>query len=267
MAPTSTRALHLFCFALSAPLPGAVDVEGLDGSPLVLHRREDLVAVCCEVSLEDFTGPSGEAHLQDLAWVAPRALRHQEVIERVQRFSPVFPARFGTLFSSLEALHRRMDQHRELIRAFLSRTAQAQEWGLKGFLEEKTAEEHLLDEELASAHSLSPGARYLQERKLRTQTGARVRRWASDAAAAVKQELSQEAMEVVERTVLRGPSEGEPGQMIWNWSFLVPTPVAESFQATAAQLNQKLAASGLKLQVVGPFPPYSFTPRLEEPPA
>ena len=41
--------------------------------------------------------------MEDLAWVAPRALRHEEVILTVMEQGPVLPVRFGTVFSSLDS--------------------------------------------------------------------------------------------------------------------------------------------------------------------
>ena len=69
----------------------------MDGHhPLSVFRRfQNLCAVLSEVRLEDFCGGAAELRMRDLAWVGPRALRHEAVVEEVMRHSPVLPARFG----------------------------------------------------------------------------------------------------------------------------------------------------------------------------
>ncbi len=42
-----------------------------------------VAAILNLVSQAEFCGPAGETNLQDLAWLAPRACRHQAVIEQV----------------------------------------------------------------------------------------------------------------------------------------------------------------------------------------
>lgn len=263
------KAAYLFCCARADLLPSELECEGLEeGSALLQYRRGDLAAVLGEVPLEEFTGPEAEAHLQDLAWLAPRAMRHQQVIEYVARFSPVFPARFGTIFSSLDSLEALLARHRDAIRRFLDRAEGAEEWGFKGFLDRQKARERLVDEELASGSaqlSSSPGLRYMQERRLRAEADGKVRRWLDEASGQIHEELSRRAVEMVERKVLPAGSTETPGEMVLNWAFLVPKAGVEAFRAAAARLDRELRARGLAFETVGPFPPYSFTPGLSEP--
>ena len=93
-------AFYLFCFARS-DVVGAVQATAVDGySPVsIIRHSPDLCAVLSEISQEDFCGPEAELHMQQLDWVAPRAVRHEAVIEEVMAYSPVLPLPFGTLFS------------------------------------------------------------------------------------------------------------------------------------------------------------------------
>ena len=260
------KAVYLFCFARSDLLRSQLEIEGLEpGSRLLQHGRGDLVAVLSEVSLEDFTGPRAEAQLQDLGWLAPRALRHEQVIEETARHSPVFPARFGTIFSSLELVEAQLLRHHDAIRAFLDRTLDTEEWGVKGYLDRNQAQERLVEEELskggAAALSASPGMRYMQERKLRAQVSG----WLGETSTRLKDVLARRALELAERRLLPAGAGESPGEMVLNWSFLVPRPGVKAFLAEVEQQGGELAERGLVLQTAGPFPPFSFTPGLDEP--
>src|SRR5664279_4060638 len=144
-------ALYLFCFARSDAVR---EVQGtaVDGhSPLsIIRHSPDLCAVLSEIAQEDFCGPEAELHMQQLAWVAPRAVRHEAVIEEVMASSPVLPLPFGTLFSSLEALAQFVDQHRETIASFLSRVAIHEEWSVKGWFDRKQAQRALTSARLTA---------------------------------------------------------------------------------------------------------------------
>src|SRR5207244_1423935 len=152
-----------------------------------------ITAVVCDVSLEEFTGAAGEAHLKDIAWLTPRALRHEQVVEHVGQITAEYPARFGTIFSSQESLERVIEQHLDSIRSFLDRTANTEEWGLKGFLDRESAREKLVDSELAaqSSHlSKSAGMRYMQERRIRADAEHRLSGWLIETASRIREELS-----------------------------------------------------------------------------
>ena len=137
---TVQSALYLFCFARSN-LIGELEGTGVDGQhPLSVFRRfPNLCAVLSEVRLEDFCGETAELRMRDLAWVGPRALRHEAVVEEVMRHSPVLPARFGTLFSSQERLAEFVDRHGAAISQFLERVADQEEWSVRGLLDRRQA--------------------------------------------------------------------------------------------------------------------------------
>jgi hypothetical protein len=264
----SGQGIYLFGFALTDRLPEKLEGQGInDGSELREHRVRDLAAVICDVMLDDFTGPRGDAHLKDIAWLTPRALRHQQVLEQIGQHSPVFPARFGTIFSSLESLARILDKHHDSIRAFLEHAEGTEEWGLKGFLSQEEAREKLVDENLA-AHSAelskSPGLRYMQERRIRAEADKQLRSWVQETSTRIRNELASRAVESTERRLLSTPQGDAEGEMVLNLAFLLPKAAVDQVRAEGEQLASELREWGLSLHWTGPFPPYSFTPELAE---
>jgi len=266
-SPTG-HGVYLYCCARADLLPPTFEVEGLEAGKTVRQLRlGDLVAVTSEVPLEEFTGSDAEERLKDIGWLAPRALRHEQVIEEVAHRSPVFPVRFGTIFSSREALEALLTRHHDALRAFLDRTTDAEEWGFKGYLDRKKAQERLVDEELATHReqlSASPGLRYMQERRARAQAEERLGSWLRETSSRLKQELSHRALDAAERKLLPPGATEHPGEMVLNWAFLVPKAGVAAFRALVEELSRELGGWGLAFEVVGPFPPYSFTPGLGE---
>src|ERR1035441_10767735 len=173
-------ALYLFCFARSGVV-SPVQATGVDGQSAVaiLQQSPDLCAVVGEVAREDFCGPAAERHMQQLDWVAPRAVRHEAVIEEVMASSPVLPVPFGTLFSSQEALSEFVEQHRETILSFLQRVTKCGEWSVKGWFDRKQAQKALTSERMAAQQNqlsaMPPGMRHFAEVRISRDTESELR--------------------------------------------------------------------------------------------
>ncbi|MBZ5513733.1 MAG: GvpL/GvpF family gas vesicle protein [Acidobacteriia bacterium] len=261
------RALYLFCFARSSLL-GEIEGAGVDGhEPLGLFRHSaDLCAVVSEVPREDFCGPAADAQIQQLAWVGPRALRHEAVVEQVMRRSPVLPARFGTLFSSKESLAEFLDIHRQRIAQFLERVTGQEEWSVRGLLRRKQAGEALIaasqvaqEAELAT---LPPGTRYFQEKHIRAEAEKGLSRWLDETCREAANTLLKQASDFRECQVLPLEPPESGAEVVLNWAFLLPRDAAAAFRTLVKGLSSRLAPQGLVFELSGPWPPYRFVPPL-----
>jgi hypothetical protein len=260
------QAIYLFCFARSDPAP-AIEGKGIDGqSPLFLHTAGDIGAVVSTISLGELSGPEAEARMRDLEWIGPRALRHEQVIEQVMLRSPVFPARFGTLFSAIERLDELVIKNHDTISHFLNRMAHREEWAVKTFLDRKKAREEYITTALAANAQRMPhsaGARYLQEQRIRTGADKELNRMVKAIGEELWKELNRIAEDVKERRVLPSGGEGDiEGEMVLNWAFLVPRENLPAFKRQIDGANASRLETGLVFHCSGPWPPFSFTPNL-----
>jgi len=259
--------LYVFCFARRSAAE-AVTGRGLEGeAPLEARVHEDVAAICCEVPLHEWTGEVGEAHLKDLGWLGPRALRHEEVLEQMMRASPVLPLRFGCLFSSGERLEALLRRERERISAFIEQAAHEEEWSLQGVVALQACEEAMFaaDPRVAKLPA-SGGARYLMEQKLRKDAARAARVWMQEAQEKVAQALDGL---VLARRSLRPPprSAEEPAREgAFHWALRVPLGAEEELVKRLEPLAEPLAACGLSLAARGPWPLYNFAPHLGDEP-
>jgi hypothetical protein len=261
------RALYLFCFGRS-DLVGELQGSGVDGQhPLSVFRPfPDVCAVVSEVAVEDFCGPAAEVRMQQLAWLGPRACRHEEVVEEVMRRSPVLPARFGTLFSSLERLAEFLDKHREAISQFLDQVTDQEEWSVRGLLDRRQAGQDLMSASLAAQKgqlaALPPGTRYFQEQRIRAGAEKALGRWLNETCRQVAGDLRKQASDFRECPVVpREPPESGI-EVVLNWAFLLPKSATTAFRAQVNQLNANRETKGLAFELSGPWPPYRFVPPL-----
>jgi len=263
------QGLYLYCLARLSRLPPLPLLGlGVDGrKSLAVATYQNLAAVWSPVPVEDFCGPEAEERLQDLTWIGPRVIRHQEVVAGVMRNSPVLPVRFGTIFASLANLEKVLQRHSATIAGFLERLTDQEEWAVKGMLDRGGAQEKLFSlkraREADRLEALSPGTRYFQEQRLRAGCDQEVQQWLQKVCREVWTGLREYAAEVRERRLLSRETTGSDQDMVWNWALLMPRPAVGGFQARIQDVNAQYAPRGLRLEVTGPWPPYSFCPALD----
>jgi hypothetical protein len=257
----SELAYYLYCLT-----PSGCELQcaatGVDERQPVLARAcGEACAIYSEAELAEFAGESSEANMQNLAWLGPRVCRHESVIEHIMSQAPVLPARFATLFSSLDSLQQFLREHREAIAGFFTELGEKQEWAVKGLLDRAGALQglfHPAAQELAG----SPGARYFQEKRIKAQLelefNQRLRTFSQRAAAA----LGTHAGGFRERKILTPVAEESGAEVVLSWAFLIPPEAFEDFKACLEQFNGGDAFPGLMLALTGPWPPYSFAPNL-----
>jgi len=260
--PAAGRVLYLFCFAtmeLASAVPG---IAGL--SNLMLHRLGDVVALCGWTEVEQWSGPQGERNLEDLQWLGPRVMHHQEVIEAAMQASAVLPARLGTLFSSADALGNFLTIHQHTIARFLNQTSNHDEWAVKGLLDRTKVGDWLFSRLSAAQPECSEasGARYLQQRRMHAAAAKELNQWVAQTLESLIDQLRQHATDFHQRAVSTPAEPGTP-QTIVNLAFLVARDALTEFRRCVERANLEHREHGLELRLSGPWPPYSFCPPLE----
>jgi hypothetical protein len=280
MNEDTNNVLYLYGFTPAGRLPegpGGAKSEGgvsagllkggIDGAhPPFFQAGGKVAAVLSQVSQSEFCGPTGEKNLQDLAWLAPRACRHQAVLEQVMRLGPVLPARFGTLFSSPAGLEGFMRKHEGAIARFLERVCGQEEWAVKGFLNPERAEAQWVAQwqsREGGLAGLAPGAAYLQEESSRIRARQALDGLLAEACEDLLNALHPLASEIVPRRILARESPEAAREMVLNWALLLRPAAVANFQGRIERANAERNPGGLAFEVSGPWPPYSFCPDLE----
>ena len=254
----SSRALYLFCITRPgdpyrfAPPEG---MAGFEGAALLTLAIGDLVAVCCEVDLPDWTGPEAQERLQEIRWVAPRALLHEEVVSASFALAPTYPMRFGTIFSDAAALHERVGALRTELLDFYSRTSGCAEWSIKGWLDSDALGAALSQHDDSAPTS---GAAYLlrkrRERDLREHMDSWIRERADDLRALIAP-FTRDVSSMATRGATR---DVDDRALVLKWAALVRLDDLDALERAIEPLKDELAQNGLDLELVGPWPAYSF---------
>ncbi len=263
--------IYLYCLARPECLPvvkglAEQDLRGVDERyPVAAMEEAGMVAVIGEVDTGEFCDRS----LQTLPWVAHRAFRHEAVVERIMGASPVLPVKFGTIFRSRTSLKEFLGRHREGIMRVLDDLRDKTEWSVKGYLVEEEARRMVAASDLAiqswtAALPPSPGARYLQQRRLDAMIEVALRAWLERLTHDVHEALVLHAVASTELRCHASAVTGRPERMVFNRSFLLTPEALAGFRAALSDQQHAHKRTGLTLELQGPWAPYNFCPTISE---
>ncbi|GEL17588.1 GvpL/GvpF family gas vesicle protein [Pseudonocardia asaccharolytica] len=243
--------------ALAADLPA---VAGVGGTLVRAVGSGALAAVASSVDAGEFGEDALRHNLEDLGWLADTARAHHAVVDTVARHHPIAPVRLATVYLDDANVRALLDERAAAFTAALERVRGRTEWGVKAFAAPQAAEEPQAAEPQPPAPSeAGPGTAYLMRRRAARNRAAESRRSAADAASRLHEELA--GLAVANR---RYPPQdpqltGSRDEMVLNAAYLVEN----AGEAAVRRLVEERGAPGLRLQLTGPWAPYSFA-TLEE---
>ncbi len=211
-------------------------VPGLDGrAPVTLVAYRDIAAVTSPAPVEVLAALQRRPdRLGELA------RRHDDVVREVHRRAAVLPLRFGTVLAGPEAVHLLLERSAGETRARLDHVEGHAEWGVRVSTRPTRA---------AGGPADRSGAAYLTRRRDELAAAATALRSSTRAAEAVHQQLAERATD----HVVRPGSAGD--DLVVDVAYLVPVATAAAFTERFAELAGQ---HRLRLDLTGPWPPYSF---------
>ena len=269
----SSARLGVYLYCLSTPScvealrpgrPGAV--LGVDERyPVDVLERSGVAAVIGTIDPADFT----DENLQALAWLGPRAMRHDAIVQQVMDAGPVLPVKFGTIFGNAAALESLLATHHDRIAGVLEELAGRAEWSVKAYASDSAVRESVaaLDPEIQrrlAELSPAPGMRYLQRKQLDPLIDAAAQEWIADRADGIQDELAARAVATATLRCHSTRVTGRSDRMIMNSSYLLSSDAAAmaDFQAALEAQSRACTGYGVTLELKGPWPPYNFCPPL-----
>jgi len=240
--------------------PGGL--RGLDDGSVRAIRDGDLVAFVSDVPESQFAEAPLNAHLADMEWLTPRAVRHQEVNAALAAASdPLVPLAFGAVFRDAAGVTRMLrDRGPEIGPRFAMLRGKA-EWiavvrrdMVKAVAAVGSGSEALraLKAEIAAA---PPGRGYLIAKQLDETQRQELRVTDAGAIAA-----AAEAFERAGTRLFREPLvEDAGGGMLARFSVLAGRASAPALERIAAAFGTAWGPRGYALELSGPWPAYRFS--------
>jgi hypothetical protein len=262
------RSCLLYLYGVVAPDSGAAEllrerrIPGIEqGQPLFAIEAAGLVAAVSRVPAALFDEEPLNALVADLERLAPYAVRHEEAM-RAMIGSAVIPMTFGAVYRTREGITALLREHAADFGDRLARFDGRCEWGLKVFVdharlaqfaEQESDALRALAEEAAAA---SPGRAYLIMRKREQMLIGEADRLTAGWLAAIVGRLTGMSTDVA----LDEPVPVQPGAetLVCKVAFLVGDDGIDAFREGVDELRRTYAPRGLRLELSGPWAPYSF---------
>jgi hypothetical protein len=245
---------------LTKDLRDAAGLRGIYGSPVLFltagpsATQPSLAFATSHVPHRDFNEHGLKHHFEDLDWLENVARAHHDVVQALSLHTTVLPLRMATVYQDDDRARQALaEQHN----AFVERLAQLTshtEFGVKIYLAPTAAPPDTEPAAEAGA-ATTPGKAYLQRRRAQHSAQEAVYNQAQKAAAVIEAITSRYASQRVRHPPQSGTLTG-PAENVLNDAYLVPDAYAEQFQAAIAEAAGVF--DGVRVEVTGPWAPYSF---------
>ncbi|MFF5053451.1 GvpL/GvpF family gas vesicle protein [Micromonospora sp. NPDC000663] len=233
-------------------------IPGMDGGPVRAVPAAGLVAVVSTAPLDEYGEQPLRRNLEDLAWLERAARAHHAVVEALARRGPVVPARLATVHTDDERVARSLTDRRAELVATLDRLTGRGEWGVKGYLAPGAA---TVDAETTGHGGV--GTAYLRRRRAQLTSREERQQVASAAADAVHGALCELAVAGRRHAPQDRRLSGTSAPMVLNGAYLVDVAALPRFTDLVSSLGHR--HPGVRLELTGPWPPYSFVAERPEP--
>ncbi|MCB5179201.1 GvpL/GvpF family gas vesicle protein [Streptomyces antimicrobicus] len=278
-APAGGAGTLTYVYAVAEPSPALDGVlaalTGVAGRPVTLLVPPDpgpgpgpgpVAFVVSDVDRPDWTEEALKVHFEDLDWLGDTARAHHRVIEALAARTTVLPLRLATLYEDRDRALQALRAQRADFAERLARLRAHTEYGVKVYVRPAGATAPAAAPGPASG--LSPGKAYLRARRAQHHAHEdhyRQAREAGERIAAVARRCgAAHARHPVQRGPLAAPGPGEAGENVLNDAFLVPDEVADAFRAAVQEVAGALP--GVRVELTGPWAPYSFAAGPTPPP-
>lgn len=262
----STEGTGLYLYGIGL-VPEDVEVDDLERVAeqrgLRTHTVERLVAFTKEVPRSEYSQEAIQARAEDQEWLLRIVQEHHQVVAQLSQALALLPATFGTLYETEASVLEALRDDKDSLTQRLQRIDGCEEWALHVFREESGIREHLVssDPELrrmsAELDEAAPGRAYL----LRQQLEKRLSRLVEDQQLAIADSLLDRLREFVREIQIDEPRSaddaGPDDTEIARASLLVRRDQSEAFLDALDRMAE--GTPGVRVEVSGPWPVYSFT--------
>ena len=234
---------------------GPVDLSWLSGvkeAPVRAVTCSGLAVLVSDVSTAEFGETPLREHLEDPEWLDETARLHHYVVEAAARLVPLLPVRLATVYSSDAAVCAALAGHRDQLLDTLRRIGGRVEWGVKAYAAAGNGD--ATDE--PATQEPGYGLAYLRRRRDQLAAGREARAAAAQGAQSVHAGLAGKAVAAVVRPPQSAQLSKARLPMLLNAAYLLDASDGTSF--TAAVAAEATAHPELRIDLTGPWPPYSF---------
>ncbi|MFC8076677.1 GvpL/GvpF family gas vesicle protein [Streptomyces sp. NPDC057307] len=217
----------------------------------------DLVALVSSVPHEAFGTDGLRAQMEDMKQLEVLARTHHAVVEAAYESATVLPMRLATVYLDDARVSEMLAERAVEFGDLLSRLEGHVELGVKVYADPREAAmADTADTAGSEPEATGPGRAYLRQRRAQR----RNHRDTYQAAGAVAAEIATRVGAIARARLAHRPQQGDlapdAGENIANDAYLVEASREAEFRAALAGLSDDVP--GVRVEITGPWAPYSF---------
>ncbi|WP_329112692.1 GvpL/GvpF family gas vesicle protein [Streptomyces sp. NBC_01353] len=223
--------------------------------------------VISAVPQRDFNEAALKDHFEDLEWLENVARAHHDVVQAVAAHATILPLRMATVYQDDSRARQALVAQRHTFAERLAQLASHTEFGVKIYLPAPASgsdPEAPAGSDQAAAAATTPGKAYLQHRRAQHHAREAIYRQAQGAAETIEALAARHAAQRVRHAPQRGTLAGAQENVL-NDAYLIPDEQTDQFRAAIARAAQDFPE--IRIEVTGPWAPYSFAMPPPETPA
>lgn len=233
-------------------------LAGVAGTEVRTAAAAGLTVLFSDVDLAEFGEAALRRNLENLTWLEDVARAHHQVIDAAARLFPLLPARLATVYSSTAAMAAVLGARAGHVHAALRRVGGRVEWGVKAYaVPDSDRRERVPAHSTGGGEGTGAGLAYLKRRRAQLTAARESRGSALAGAQAVYGELSRHATQARRYPPQSAQLSGSRAPMLLNAAYLLEAAGTTDFASVVAATAA--AHPELRLELTGPWPPYSFT--------
>ncbi|MEW1632917.1 GvpL/GvpF family gas vesicle protein [Streptomyces sp. NPDC093801] len=250
-----------YVYAVTPPAPAVrrllPGLTGVAGRPVTLLHPPGgdpgpVAFVVSDVPRPEWDEDALKARFEDLGWLEEAARCHHRVVEALAAHTTVLPLRLATLYEDRAAALAVLRGRGQDFATLLARLSGHTEYGVKVYVRPAPA-----PATGAPPAGTSPGRAYLQARRSQRHAHEDHHRQAGLAGERVAAAARRFTTDRVSHPAQNGPlTAASPEENVLNDAYLVADAHAEAFLSALAGAAGGLP--GVRVEVTGPWAPYSF---------
>lgn len=257
--------LYLFGFMSSSNgrIHLTTPTAGQDGDVFLVESGDVAVAATVVRARDYERPPAGSSPSHQLQWVAPLALRHYDVLQRLHARGTIVPLKFGALCPDVDHARSTLRRLRDPIHALLTRFEGKDEWVLEVSADREAvaaavreARPDLIARQEDTRH-MAAGAAYFARKRLENLIADLVSEELDACRALTSERLAHVG---VERAAADASVPGRNGPMVplMHEAWLVDRSSFAAIERTLGEIEADFFSLRLTCELRGPLPAFSF---------
>jgi hypothetical protein len=244
------------------------DIQGIDPEKHVeLFTSNELTAVICRVSPEDFAEENFKRNVEDMKWLQQRAFHHHELMNTLHDTFTIIPLKFGTIFENEDRLIEMVTQYNEEMKEILSQVKGKEEWNLKIFADHKVFSEKVITDNAdieakkQEISEMSKGKQFFARKKLDQFIEDQIQVEIEKKCSGIHDQLVKLSQNAEVKKNWDQKVTGREDAMAWNCVYLLQSVEnVETFNQIIQGYQDRSdeEKEGLRFESTGPWPAYHF---------